>query len=271
MKTELKTENKSAREIIEADIQPEPSSLPKDEGQPQKPPEEKKDDPPAVNQLPMKMDSETGMVLIETLADEMKICAGMVAANMVPQSLNTPQKLFVARQLCRELGLPATAAIRQVYVVNGVPTLWGDTPLALVRSKGLLQKIDEYFVDKDYNRISVKNKNLSAEIYAAICEIQRKGDEPKEYFFTRDQATAAGLIKKDLYTKYFGRMIRMKARGEALKGEFGDVLNGVAMAEYDFDQLNGVRDVTDATKGDTASKANELFGNSTTGESQGVQ
>lgn len=283
MKTDKETSpKKSAREIIEADLvkqdqpeqtQPEPTSPLPSEGQAEKPPEAtepKKDEttaaPAAVN-LPMKMDTETGMVIVETLSDEMKICAGMVQANMVPASLNTPQKLFVARQLCRELGLPATSAIRQVYVVNGVPTLWGDTPLALVRSKGLLEKIDEYFITKDYVRICVKNKNLHEEIYAAVCEIQRKGDELKEYHFTRDQATAAGLMKKDLYSKYFGRMIRMKARGEALKNEFSDVLNGVAMAEYDFDQLNGVRDVTDQTKGETANKANSLFG-TTTGESQ---
>ncbi len=232
---------------------------------------EVKTDEPKKERLPMRMDQTTGIVIVETLQDEMNICAGMVAANMVPATLNTPQKLFVARQLCRELGLPATAAIRQVYVVNGVPTLWGDTPLGLVRSKGLLAKIDEYFITKDYVRISVKNKNLHEEVFAAVCEIQRTGDELKEYFFTRQMAIDAGLTTKNgsLYGKYFSRMIQMKARGLALKGEFGDVLNGVAMAEYDFDQMNGARDVTDpkAKTGDTATKANNLFGNNNSDDS----
>lgn len=203
---------------------------------------------------------EQGLVRIETLGDEMRVCNTLVTSKMVPESLNTAQKLFAARQLCRELGLPVMSAIRQVYVVNGSPTLWGDTPLAIVRRSQLLVFIDEYLIDAEYNRISVKNKNLKAEIFASVCEIQRKDGERREYVFTVDQAQAAGLLNKNgPWKNYRSRMMQMKARGLALKNEFSDVLMGVGMAEYDFDEIPGVR-VRDV--GDTAAeKANRVFEN----------
>lgn len=228
--------------------------------QPERPPEPTVDEKAKEQKaLAIKIDDQ-GLVKIETLSDELSLCKTLVSAGMVPSSLDTPQKLFAARQLCRELGLPVMSAIRQVYVVNGTPTLWGDTPLALVRRSGLLLKINEYFVDENFNQISVKNKNLKADVYAAVCEVQRKGDDLKEFFFTKDQAETAGLYTKNrsLWKVYPLRMIQLKARGLALKNEFSDILMGVGIAEYDYDEIPGVkiRDVGDTT----ADKANQVFG-----------
>lgn len=197
----------------------------------------------------LKLD-ENGLVKIETLADELRVCDTLVRAGMVPESLNTPQKLFGARQLCRELDLPVMSAIRQVYVINGSPALWGDTPLAIVRRSGKLKHIREYLIDKDYNEICFKNKNLNAEIFAAICEIEREGGERREYAFTMQDAITADLAGKAIWKKYRKRMIGMKARGLALKNEFSDVLMGIAMAEYDFDSIpnSGIRDVVDRSE-----------------------
>lgn len=204
---------------------------------------------------PISLD-EQGLVQVTTLDEEMRICKGLVDNNMVPESLNTPGKLFAARQLCRELNLPVMSAIRQVYVVNGSPSLWGDTPLGIVRRSGQLESIDEYTIDDQYNRIGVENKNLTAPIFAAVCEIQRKGYVKKTFFFTVEQAKAAGLMGKSLYSKYFQRMIQMKARGLGLKNEFSDILMGIAMAEYDYDEVPGVaREVSETV----ADKANKVF------------
>lgn len=221
---------------------------------PQEPPPPPKAGPPAL------LLDDQGLVKVETLADEMRVCASLVAAGMVPESLNTAAKLFGARQLCRELGLPVMSAIRQVYVVNGSPSLWGDTPLALVRRSGMLEAIDEYLVDADYNRICLANKNLAAEPFASVCEVKRTGQPGKQFFFTMAMAEKAGLLAKNrsLWKVYPLRMLQMKARGLALKNEFSDVLMGVAMAEYDYDQVPGVvaREVGETT----ADKANAAFG-----------
>lgn len=205
---------------------------------------------------PIKMDKD-GLVIVETLQDELRVCAALVESKMVPESLDSPQKLFAARQLCREIGLPVMSAIRQVCVINGSPSLWGDTPLAIVRRSGYLEHIREYLIDKDYKEISVENKNLDAEIFAAVCEIKRKDFDKRSYFFTIAQATKANLLTKAIWKLYQSRMLSMKARGLALKNEFSDILMGIAMAEYDFDQIPGsnVRDVADAN----TSKVNNFF------------
>jgi len=203
-------------------------------------------------------------IVISDLQEELNICKTLVEAKMVPASLDSPQKLFAARQLCRELGLPVVAAIRQVYVINGSPSLWGDTPLALVRQSKLLESIREYLIDKDYKEISIANKNLDTPHIAAVCTVKRKDSEPKEFFFTVEQAKKAGMGGGPVWAKYPTRMLQMKARGLALKNEFPDVLMGVAIAEYDYDEIPGV------TKDVTNTNVNEVnnFFKKPTGESQ---
>ncbi len=197
----------------------------------------------------LKMD-EHGVVKIENLADELAVCSTLVKAGMLPEALKTGQQVFAARQLCRELGLPPMSAIRQVCVVNGVPAIWGDLPLALVRRSGQLEYFREYLVDAEYKEISVANKNLTAAPLAAVCEVQRKGYEKKTFYFTVEQAKAAGLLQKKIWALYQQRMLGMRVRGLALKNEFSDVLMGVGIAEYDFDQMpgSGIRDVNDHTE-----------------------
>lgn len=183
--------------------------------------------------------SPDGMVKIETLADELSICATLVKAKMLPEALKDASQVFAARQLCRELGLPAMSAIRNVCVVNGVPAIWGDLPLALVRRSGQLEYFREYLIDEQYLELSVTNKNLSATVLAAVCEIQRKGYERKQFTFSIDQAKTANLLSKSIWNLYMQRMLGMRVRGLALKNEFSDILMGVGIAEYDFDQMPG--------------------------------
>lgn len=200
---------------------------------------------------------EQGLVQVTTLDEEMRICKGLVDNAMVPESLNTPGKLFAARQLCRELDLPVMSAIRNVYVVNGSPSLHSDTPLAIVRRSGKLEMIDEYHIDDQYNRICIENKNINTPWLAAVCEIKRVGYEKKTFYFSYEQAKLAGLIGKKVWGPYPLRMSQMKARGLGLKNEFSDILMGVAMAEYDFDTMPGVtmKDVSESV----ADKANKVF------------
>lgn len=183
---------------------------------------------------PMTLLNKNGSVIAENIEDEWRLCKILAASGMAPKGLSTPEKIFVARQFIAELGLPLMVSLRNVCVINGVPSLWGDLPLALVRSSGKLEFFDEYFISKDGTRIKSFEEG---EVWAAVCEVKRKGEPLKEIAFTEKDVKIARLDQKDIWKAYPRRMRQMRARSWALKDVFGDVLLGAAIAEYDYDVM----------------------------------
>jgi len=157
-------------------------------------------------------------------------------SGMLPKHYNTIEKVVTASAWARELGLKPLSALRQMAVINGSPSLYGDLPLSLVTKSPDFEYINEYFVDKEYNEICVKNKNLKATAYAAVCVTKRKNN-PKEHetFFTMDDKALAGL-GGNTWSKYTKDMLLYRARARNLKSSFPECLNGANIAEYD----NGV-------------------------------
>jgi hypothetical protein len=140
----------------------------------------------------------------------------------------------------RSLNLP-DVAIRQVAVIDGTPSLFGDLPLSLVQRSGDLVKFKEYWFDKAYTIINFENKNLHEEVFGAVCFVQRKGGDIENFSFTLDDAKIAKLYPcenpKKPWAKYPKMMLRYRARSIALKSQFADTINGVGIMEYDFNEL----------------------------------
>ncbi len=198
--------------------------------------------------LPAIMANEHKYLEAKDLDSRYRLAQAFHRSGMVPKSYKDAASVFAGMELALELGLKPFTALKNIAVINGNPSLWGDLPLSLCRRSGLLEKITEILLDKDYNEISWRNKNLNAEIYAAVCITRRKGsDTDLETVFTMDDAKRAGLLSKDnVWKTYPRRMIQMRARGGNLKDNFGDVLLGIEIAEYDHNFLP-MRDVTNGT------------------------
>lgn len=177
---------------------------------------------------------ESGILIPDTLEAQYRLAKYYVASKLMPSSFDTPEKLLVALQYCFELGIKPMTGIRQMAVIRQTPSLWGDLPLALVRSSGLLKMLEEKIFDKDMKEISFENKNLNAEVYGGYCKAERTNGETKDAFYTMDDAKKAGLDKKDCYVKHPKDMLIYRARSRVLKSLFPEILNGVAIAEYDF-------------------------------------
>ena len=64
----------------------------------------------------------------------------------------------------RELGLKPLIALRQITVIKGTPSVFGDLPLAMVRASGKLEMIDEFRFDKDSKKINLKNKQTTTKV-----------------------------------------------------------------------------------------------------------
>lgn len=176
------------------------------------------------------------------------------AKGMVPERfVGKPEMVFSAMQLAYELGLKPLTALRQIAVIKGTPSLFGDLPLSLCYASGRLRSIKEVWLDKNLKEISLENGNLNSEVFAAHCKVFREGDpEPAIGYFTMAEAQAAGLLNSPTWKSYPKRMLRYRARSQALKDKFPDALNGISIAEYDHNETEETILVNNGSLGNPA-------------------
>jgi hypothetical protein len=193
--------------------------------------------------------NERGLLEAKTIEGQYRIAQYYVKSGMLPQQYKSPEMVITGIQYAKELGLAGLVGLRQISVINGTPSIWGDLPAALVKKSGKLEYMKEYIIDKDSKEICLKNKNLSAEPFGAVCEVKRKGEkEPVERYFTIEDAKKANLLGKKNYQEYLKTMLKYRARSMALKDCFPDMLNGISITEYDYHSIpKDERGVTEAT------------------------
>ena len=148
--------------------------------------------------------------------------AGLVAkSEFAPKDFrNKPESCMLAIQHGAELGLSPMQSLQSIAVVNGRPSVYGDTALAVCKGSPLCE----------YVRETIEG---TGEQMVAICEAKRRGDaEPVVRRFSMTNAKLAGLAgKQGPWTQYPERMLQMRARGFALRDAFPDILRGLVTAE----------------------------------------
>lgn len=191
----------------------------------------------------------------------------MIRAKAIPRHLETPEQVLCAWNYAAQLMLPPQPSLRNIAVIEGTPSLFGDLPLALVQRHDEFLDYSEMVCDKEYEEICFENKNLNAEHFAAVVFIQRKGmKKPKSYSFTVEDATKAGINKEKtkngretVWAKYPKDMLIRKARIRAIRAHFADALSGAQIAE-DFGYAPDLKDVTPASEvRDRVSELNGRF------------
>lgn len=181
--------------------------------------------------------SEQGIIETKSVEDLYRISTALCNSGMLPKTYDTPAKVMAGIAMIRELGLAPINGLKNLAVINGTPSLYGELPLALVRKSGLLEYFNEFLIDKDYKKICFENKNLESEIFASVCELKRVGQDKKTFSYTIHDAAKNPNSKNQVWSSYRPIMFKRKARAIALKDEFGDILGGVTIAEYDHDQI----------------------------------
>lgn len=174
----------------------------------------------------------TGELRGTSLDEQWRLACAFLKSGMLPKAYKTPEQVLVGMQFAYELGLKPLMAMRQIAVINGQPSLWGELPLGLVRRSGQLVYFNEWFVDKDYKEICFENKNLNDPIFAALCELERKGMSRKVYSFTQKDKHNLGIAA--IWNSFEKIMMKRKARSIGLKDQFGDIIEGMPIAEYDY-------------------------------------
>jgi hypothetical protein len=140
-------------------------------------------------------------------------------------------------------------ALKNIAVINGRPTVWGDALLAIAYSKQLIEDISETVTGDGDDR-------------TATCAIKRKGlNTPTVRVFSVTHAKKAGLWgKSGPWSQYPDRMLAMRARGFALRDAVPDALGGFTLAEEAMDMQ--VVDVQ------ATSRSEQLLGALTSGNNE---
>ena len=194
------------------------------------------DPPPPANQVaerpapkpPLVGGGKINAIIPQDIESVFRLANVIVTAKMNPKSLDTVEKCTVAIMHGLEVGFTPMAALQSIAVVNGMPSIWGDGLIALVRASGLLEDFQETVDD------------VQAGPTIAVCKVKRK-DSPSWVVqsFTRPQAMKAGLWRKQgPWVQYPHRMMQMRARAFALRDAFPDVLRGLHSAEEVTDMVD---------------------------------
>ncbi|MEC4591652.1 hypothetical protein VPG91_11690 [Nitrospirillum amazonense] len=160
---------------------------------------------------------------IEKLAE--KLCAAeWVPKSYIVNGKPSQAKVEVAIMHGLDIGLPPLAAVQNIAVINGMPSVWGDAMMALVEASGLLEDASEVYEGQ-------------GDEMAAVCTYKRRGrPTPIVGRFSMAMAKRAGLLgKAGPWTQYTARMLKLRARAFGLRDGFADVLKGIHMAEEVID------------------------------------
>lgn len=163
-------------------------------------------------------------------------------SRLAPSSFQSADQVFIALAAGLELGMPTMQSLNSFAVINGKASMYGDAMLGMAYASGQLTHFDEYFEDKDGNRIEESDLPDLLEDWdngiAAVTEVQRGKLPMRVSRFSVGDAKRATLWAKK--TKSGGptpwithpkRMMKYKARAFGLRDTFSDVLCGMHMYE----------------------------------------
>ena len=131
----------------------------------------------------------------DTLRVLMAAAQRYVQSGLLPGEVNTPQKALVIMTAGRELGVPATYALRNIHVVKGKPVCSAELLLALVR--------------RSYGPGAIRVGKTSNT--ACTVQYREQGwDGVSEYSFTMDDARQAGVTNNPTWKSYPAAMLRAR-------------------------------------------------------------
>jgi hypothetical protein len=174
--------------------------------------------------------SRTGLE-IRTLDDVWRFATCLAKSGLAPKGIESPEAITIAVQMGMEVGLPPMAALQNIAIVNGRPSLFGDAMLAVVRATGDLEEFTEWF-EQDGKRID-RTPSEYKDGTTAVCHVKRRGyDAAPDVAFSVADAKRAGLWgKQGPWSQYPFRMLKFRARAFALRDGFGDALRGMLSTE----------------------------------------
>lgn len=156
----------------------------------------------------------------QTLTEAIALSKLIANSELAPKDFKgKPANVLIAMQMGAEVGLAPMAALQNIAVINGRPSIWGDAAL------GIVVVHPEYEWHKE---------GMEGEV--AWFSIKRKGQEAYTTRFSKADAVKAQLWGKlGPWQTYPNRMLQMRARGFGIRDKFPDALRGLGIAEEVMD------------------------------------
>ena len=225
--------------------------------------EEVRDELAVQERAPLTIGQVKGGIVPKNFDEMWRFAILLHRSNLVPKGLNTVEKVVVALQMGMEVGLTPMAAIQNIAVINGRPSMWGDAALALVFASDLLDDFEEIPLFKPGS--TPMRNGLILEGYEGpalddglcgfdVVALRAGKRSPVANRFTMADADRAGLRKKEgPWQEYPQRMLKMRARSWTLRDTCPDVLRGLWIREESMDLPMMVEGVVDTPKSDMES------------------
>ena len=138
----------------------------------------------------------------------------LVTTGFLPQAIKTPEQAVAIILTGRELGIGTMAALNNISVIQGKPTVSPQLMLALINRTG-----------------QVEDVNIQSGTDGATCTIKRRGRSAYTARFGPKEAQAMGLSGRDNYKKQAATMYKWRAVAEAVRFTFSDVTLGLYTPE----------------------------------------
>jgi len=187
-----------------------------------------------------------GGIQITDMDGLVRFANAVAKSGLAPKGIQTPEAICIALEMGLEVGLPPMAALQNIAVINGRPSIWGDAMLAVCRATGEVAEFSEWY--EDGGKRLPRNPVTFSDTTVAVCRVTRTGYEPAETGFSVADAKTAKLWGKEgPWSQYPARMLRFRARSFALRDSFGDALKGLRSAEeVSDDPVENAKPATEA-------------------------
>lgn len=170
-------------------------------------------------------------IVVQNIEDLKTISKWVVESGLAPKNIKTPQQAFVCIAHGMEVGFKPMQSLQCIAPINGIPGIYGDGALALVRNSGLC----EYYREREIGTIpkpGTAKKDFPDDYGWEAVSKRRDEKEPVVTVFTVADAKQAGLWGKDgTWQNYTKRMLKWKPRGWNLRDNFPEVLKGMKLVE----------------------------------------
>ena len=182
----------------------------------------------------------------KTYDDKLKLANLLAKSGLIPKQLigeNCIYKIFAILSYGEEFGLSPFTAIRNITVIDGLPTMSADLIKSLILSSGDIEKYEEGFVGTRNTmswgyRVYIKRKSVPVEV---------------EAIFTLEDANRAGLLVKNNWKNYPQDMLRARATSKAGKMAMPEILSRV----YTPEELYAGKDEIEMNDNDNIDKNNQ--------------